>query len=82
MVIWRLYFTQKENLILKNYFPILSKKAYCEDLIHSEELKKKINLYLNTEALAYYNDFEGFKSFSILIFLKVLKLIIFVDHIL
>ena len=54
---------RKENLILKNYFPILSKKAYCEDLIHSEELKKKkINLYLNTEALAYYNDFEGFKS--------------------
>jgi GT2 family glycosyltransferase len=65
---------KKENLILKNYFPIKSQKAFCEDLIHSHELKKnKIKLYLNLIAKAEYDDFEGFKLFKITNFFENLK---------
>jgi hypothetical protein len=65
---------KKENLILKNYFFIKSKKAYCEDLIHSHKLKKKkIQLYLNTNAKAKYDDFDGFKLSSLKDFYAIIK---------
>ena len=43
----------KKNLI-KEYFFDFEGKAYCEDLFHSIELrKKKIELYINKSAIAY-----------------------------
>ena len=46
----------KNNLILKNYFPF-NGKAYMEDLYHSTILKRnKINLYINKHAIAYIDD--------------------------
>ena len=46
----------KNNLVLKNYFPF-DGKAYMEDLYHSTILKRnKINLYINKQAIAYIDD--------------------------
>jgi hypothetical protein len=46
----------KNNLVLKNYFPF-NGKAYMEDLYHSTILKRnKINLYINKQAIAYIDD--------------------------
>ena len=46
----------KNNLVLKNYFPF-NGKAYMEDLYHSTILKgNKINLYINKQAIAYIDD--------------------------
>ena len=46
----------KNNLVLKNYFPFKG-KAYMEDLYHSTILtKNKINLYNNKHAIAYIDD--------------------------
>ena len=43
----------KKNLI-KEYFFDFEGKAYCEDLFHSIELrKKKIELYIDKSAIAY-----------------------------
>jgi len=47
---------RKKNLVLHNYFPYHG-KAYCEDLFHSCELKKRgINLYITGIVHAYITD--------------------------
>ena len=49
----------KENLILKDYFPFQG-KAYGEDLIHSFFLKQNnISLLLNKNAICYIDEFDS-----------------------
>tara|TARA_B100000963_G_C22635791_1_gene677535 strand:+ start:3589 stop:4404 length:816 start_codon:yes stop_codon:yes gene_type:complete len=49
----------KENLILKNYFPFPG-KAYGEDLIHSFFLKQNnISLLLNKNAICFIDEFDS-----------------------
>ena len=38
---------KKKNLILKNYYPYKFKKKFCEDILHSLILRKKISILLS-----------------------------------
>jgi glycosyltransferase involved in cell wall biosynthesis len=60
---------RKENLILRNYYPV-SGKAYAEDLFHSKLLRSnKIILVRSGEAKCYV-DFSSSKGGGILIFFR------------
>lgn len=61
----------RKNLILRNYFPFEG-KAYCEDLFHSFELRKRnIDLYINPQATAFLE--LNSKKTNLYDFIKELK---------
>tara|TARA_B100000035_G_scaffold315221_1_gene334514 strand:- start:271 stop:1134 length:864 start_codon:yes stop_codon:yes gene_type:complete len=62
---------QKENLILKDYYPFQG-KAYAEDIYHSLELKKEgINLIRDKKAICHV-DLSSSQAKNIFLYLKII----------
>ena len=63
---------RKENIIKDKYFNFEG-KAYCEDIIHSNLLKKNgINLFISNKSF-YKTDPQNYKDLNIQDFIKFIK---------
>ena len=68
---------KKKNLILENFYPYEG-KSYCEDLLHSIELRKKsIKLFITNSAYVYCKTENNINNFrELLKYIKALNLFV------
>jgi hypothetical protein len=68
---------KKKNLILENFYPYQG-KSYCEDLLHSIELRKKnIKLFITNSAYVYCKTENNINNYNELLkYIKALNLFV------